>query len=154
METTATISPTSELYPLPSDYLSFRNVTALTDPRRQLDAVVPEYLESNYPNREAGYPAFFAIEGDSIRVAPTTPNDIELRYYAKLDLATDTTNWLLTKNPDIYLFGSLTQAAAYLSDDAVAKWGALYETAIAALETDNKIALYAKGGARLKGPTP
>lgn len=154
MEATATISPSSELYPLPSDYLSFRNVTALTDPRRALEAVTPEYLDSNYPMREAGYPAFFAIEGSSVRLAPTTPNDIELRYYRKLDLATDDTNWLLTKNPDVYLFGCLTQAAVYLADEQISKFGALYEAAIAALETDSKLSKMAKGGARLKGPTP
>jgi hypothetical protein len=43
----------------------------------------------------------------------------------------NTTNWLLTSNPDIYLYGALLQAAPYLQDDArIQTWATLYERAL------------------------
>jgi hypothetical protein len=60
-----------------------------------------------------------------------------LIYYAKLSkLSTsNTTNWLLTKAPDVYLYGSLLQAAPYLQDDArIQVWAGLYKTGIEELQ--------------------
>ena len=43
---------------------------------------------------------------------------LTLRYYKRLDIATDTTNELLTSDPDIYLYSSLLAATLYLKNDA------------------------------------
>jgi len=59
-----------------------------------------------------------------------------LIYYGKLSkLSTsNTTNWLLTLSPDVYLYGSLLQAAPYLQDDArIQVWAGLYQRGIEAL---------------------
>lgn len=41
-----------------------------------------------------------------------------------------TTNWLLTANPDVYLYASLFEAAGYLNDEArAAAWATAYESA-------------------------
>jgi hypothetical protein len=61
-----------------------------------------------------------------------------LTYYAKLAKLSNsvTTNWLLTSSPDVYLYGSLLQAAPYLQDDArIQVWATLYERALNDLQT-------------------
>jgi hypothetical protein len=56
-------------------------------------------------------------------------------YYKALPaLSANSTNWLLTAHPDVYLYGSLMQAAPYLkNDERLAVWGSLYTASIADL---------------------
>jgi len=61
---------------------------------------------------------------------------LEMAYYKFAPLATAArgVNWLLTKYPNIYLYGSLMQAAAYIDDkDTVAQWAAGLTAALAKL---------------------
>jgi hypothetical protein len=53
------------------------------------------------------------------------------RYKKKYDIANDTTNWLLTNHPDVYLFGALVEASPFIKDDArTAFWQARYDLAV------------------------
>lgn len=46
-----------------------------------------------------------------------------LRYRKKMDIASDSTNWLLTNFPNAYLYAALVEAATFASDDdAAVKW--------------------------------
>ena len=51
--------------------------------------------------------------------APTADVDLLLTYYAKIPALSDTitTNWLLTKSPDLYLYSALLEATPYLKND-------------------------------------
>ncbi len=50
--------------------------------------------------------------------APADSLEIEMVYYSKLPaLSTNSTNWLLAKAPDVYLYGALSHAAPFLMDD-------------------------------------
>ena len=67
---------------------------------------------------------------------PDSTYAYEIDYYAKLAKlsVSNTTNWLLTMSPDVYLYGSLLQAAPYLQDDArIQVWAGLYQRGIEAL---------------------
>lgn len=45
--------------------------------------------------------------------------------------AVTTTNWMLTNNPDVYLYGSLLEAQPYLMDDArIATWTQIFTTVV------------------------
>lgn len=60
--------------------------------------------------------------------APAAAVTYNLRYYAKIPAlsASNATNWLLTKSPDVYLYSACLQAAPYLkNDERVATWGAI-----------------------------
>jgi hypothetical protein len=62
-------------------------------------------------------------------------------FYSKIPALSDsnTTNWLLTASPDIYLYGSLMQSAPYLrDDDRVGIWASLYQKAIDDLNISNE----------------
>jgi hypothetical protein len=106
--------------------LIFQTIDALDDLSRTL----------SYPSR----PKYFGIVGGQIRVVstPDTTYTTELIYYSKLSKLSSTvsTNWLLSASPDIYLYGSLLQAAPYLQDDArIPMWSNLYDRALTDLQT-------------------
>lgn len=56
-----------------------------------------------------------------------SPITVELMYFGKIPALSDsnTTNWLLTKSPDLYLYATLMQAEPYLkNDERLAVWSA------------------------------
>lgn len=85
----------------------------------------------------SGPPRYVTLVGDNFLFAPIPDSDTSytgtLIYDAALAplTATQTTNWVLTNHPDVYLFGSLYQAAPYLKDDErVPTWEGRYRAAL------------------------
>ena len=94
---------------------------------------------------DTGVPRYGAIIDTAIRLAPApdTTYTLDFSYWRTVDSlsATNTTNWLLTDHPDIYLYGTLIQSAPYLKDDnRVSIWQSLYEKNLESLHsmTQNK----------------
>jgi hypothetical protein len=83
---------------------------------------------------------------------PSEDTDIELLYYQKIpDLASNTTNWLLSDAPDVYLYGSLLHSAPYLAEDArVAVWAQMYSAAVQNVNNASEQARYSGSGMTLK----
>jgi len=83
---------------------------------------------------------------------PVEDTDFELLYYQKIpDLATNSTNWLLTDAPDVYLYGALLHSAPYLAEDArVAVWSQMYAAAVQNVNTSSEKARYSGSGMTLK----
>lgn len=53
---------------------------------------------------------------------------IRFHYLKKWDIATDSTNWLLTNYPDVYLYGALVECSLHMVDDKrVPVWKALFD---------------------------
>jgi len=134
----ATIS--DEYNALPSDYLEAKSFKLTgTNPISPLvfqTINAMDDLQVTYTS--SGQPKYFCVIGGQIRVLPVPDTSYvsELIYYAKLSKLSDsnTTNWLLTLSPDVYLYGSLLQAAPYLQDDArIQVWAGLYQKGIEAL---------------------
>lgn len=70
---------------------------------------------------------------DEIEFNTTVSADhtVKMHYIQKLDLATDSTNWVLTNFPDAYLYGSLAEAELFLLNDArVPIWKTLFSEAL------------------------
>src|SRR5687768_2762501 len=137
---------------LPTDYLEFRRVTALTSPRRTLDLVSPNYRDDMYPYRHSGYPSVFSIDGDGILVLPATTSGIELEYFAKIAALTEAnpTNWVLEQFPNIYLYGSMKHAAIFIGDEGrTQQMGSLFNGLLDALVTSERAALWSRGNARV-----
>lgn len=101
-----------------------------------------------------GKPRAYAILDQSIEVFPTPDGDysLEMVYYETLpDLATNSTNWLLTNYPDAYLYGSLLHSAPYLQEDnRTTIWTALYQSAVSAINLDAERAKTGGSGRRMK----
>ena len=120
METTTTITPDSNgQATIPTDYLEFRQVTSTDNPRRNLNLIAPSFAEERYGYRESDLPDSFAIIGTKIHLYPVSTTEIELTYYAKVPALSDsnTSNWLLTAYPNIYLDGSLYHASRWLRNN-------------------------------------
>lgn len=106
--------------------LVFQTIDALDDLARQYSA--------------ASRPKYFGIVGGQIRLVPVpdATYTTELVYFAKLTKlsASVASNFLLASSPDIYLYGSLLQAAPYLQDDArIPVWSSLYDKALNDVQT-------------------
>ena len=96
------------------------------------------------------------LVGATLELAPVpdAAYALKLYYYQKaLPLSAErTTNWLLTNFPNLYLFGSLVAAEAYLGTDPRLKlWGELYENLLAKLSAATERGQY--GGAALSVKT-
>ncbi len=92
-------------------------------------------LYTDYPNASTqGQPkGFFNLAGKlEIAPVPDAVYQVQLYYYQKIPaLVTYSANWLLTHYPQVYLFGSLVAAEAFLgSDPRISTWGNLYDNAI------------------------
>jgi len=122
---------------VPSDFLETKSLKLTsTNPQTPLQFLSIDALDNEASNYTAsGKPRFFGVVGGQFRIVPTpdATYTTELTYYAKLTKLSSSvaTNWLLTANPDIYLYGALLQAAPYLQDDArIQTWATLYERAL------------------------
>lgn len=140
---------------VPSDFLETKSLKLTsTNPQTPLEFLSIDALDQKAAEYTAsGKPRFFGVVGGQLRIVPTPDSTYttELTYYAKLSKlsSTNTSNWLLSSSPDIYLYGSLLQAAPYLQDDArIQTWATLYERALNDLQTaDDRSA--SSGGALL-----
>ena len=129
METRATLTVNTlatdpEFLDLPTDFQTVRMVRLPDEtgkPRLQFltQTQMDDYRYSI--DNVTGTPTSFTITGDQIELAPT-PNedmDVEVLYRANIPaLASNSTNWLLTLAPDLYLYGTLLEAMPYIQNDA------------------------------------
>lgn len=138
--TTASVS--SEFTALPTDFLDVRALR-ITD-GTNIYELLPESPETISQwkswNNATAIPQFYTIQGAEFQVYPS-PNatfTATLIYRQKVPALTvsNTSNWVLVKAPDLYLYGALLQAAPYLRDpEALASWTALFEQALSELIT-------------------
>lgn len=135
----ATTEP--EFVSLPSDFQSMRRIrlsSATNKPHLDYKSQVQlDELRRNN-NNAAGTPRYFTIFGSEIEFAPTPSSNetIEMVYRANLPAlsADNSTNWLITLAPDIYLYGTLLESAAYMQqDERVSLWTAGFAQALDAL---------------------
>lgn len=110
METTASVTVTSESGTLPTDFLAPISVYSAADAERELDYITPADYKRFFPAGQSTNAEFYTIKGSTI----VTSDSVSMLYYAKIAALSDsaTTNWLLTKYPNIYLTGALYQIYA------------------------------------------
>jgi len=102
----------------------------------------------------SGRPQYYCHADGQFQLYPTpdAQYDIELLYYQKVpDLASNSTNWLLTSDPDVYLYGTLMHSAPYLQEDSRAMvWASLYSAAVQRLNESSERSRYSGSGLTLK----
>src|SRR5262249_30980991 len=135
METRVTATLTSQYTALPADFLGMKNFQINTNPVTRLAAATADFLDGAVVGSATGKPLFYAVIGSAVQLAPSpdTSYTAEMVYWAKIPAlsGTNPTNWLLTKNPDAYLFGTLVEGAGYTSNDAdMGKWQLRLDAAI------------------------
>ena len=108
---------------LPADALELVYAQVAGEDDEPLEQITPQQLTMlrRTRTRDAANPRFFAIIGRKIAVTPTpTSGSLDIDYYQRIPALTDsnTTNWLLTDAPHMYLYTSLLHATPFLMDDA------------------------------------
>lgn len=160
METRTTLTCVADgtlnarLVALPTDMLEMRRLTVMTsDPVRVLEYKAPDQITAdNSWINATGEPDSFTVIGGYIELnaTPDSNYSLELVYRQKIPslTTTSTTNWLLTANPNAYLFGSLLQAMPYIQDDArLPVWQKMYSDAVS---TINSVDWYSGSGLRVR----
>lgn len=135
MEVRLSGTAVSDATPLPAD---FGSMVSISTGSGNLEAVGSVEL-AGYPSI-TGSPRAYGIVNNSLFFAPRNPSTpYTLVYRRRIPALTDAapTNWLLTLAPDLYLYGALLQAEAFLSEDSrVALWKAAFDEALSELQTD------------------
>lgn len=118
---TASLTGGDAFVSLPTDLRSIRNVTLGTNPTEVLEYYTPSALDTRYGGSVSGRPRAYTVFGTEIKFAPTpdTAYTAEIIYGEGVDELSDsnTSNTILTRHPDAYLYGSLAAASVYLMDD-------------------------------------
>lgn len=157
MEVVASLVPTSGVCALPADYLEYTRVSENTSYKRTLSYVTLDQAERDYPDGAAGLAEKFTIIGTNLYTYPLAQNNINLVYYQAIPALSDTntTNWLLTKSPGVYLRASLMQAADYTKNDAeLVKQSQLAASLVAGLNRADMMGKYHRAGVWIRTPTP
>jgi hypothetical protein len=152
MEDRVTAAVSTPFVALPAGFLAMRNFQLNTDPVTSLDLVSPELIDRVAAGSQSGRPRMYAVVKDEVQLAPAPDGayTAEMVYWKRFDALSPTTsvNWLLSNAPDVYLFGALAEAAAYLADDEhYGSWDARYQLGIRRLQD-------ADDGGKWSGSTP
>jgi len=142
---------------LPEDFLEAKALVNQTSPVAVLAPYTASalYTQVNFP-AQVGAPAGFTYVNTSLELAPVPDGAyaLKLYYYQKVTplSASNSSNWLLAHFPNLYLFGSLVAAEAYLgSDPRLQVWNDLYNGLLQKLADSNERGQY--GGAPLSVKT-
>lgn len=153
--TTLSTVANTQTVTLPSDFLEIENISLTsTNPPGGLSVVTPEIMDRKYPaGYQSGQPVVYALLGDTIQFGPTPDGvyTVSLDYYQRLNIATSTTNWLLTNHPGVYLNACLVEGCAYLMDaDKAQAYDARYRAAVDMLQTTDDSALRSGSAMRVR----
>lgn len=154
METVDSLTPSSNVCTLPSDYLAYKRVVEEASTRRALEYITEDAADLLYADRASGLSNHFMLVGSSLTALPLSSNDIELTYYARVPAltASATTNWLLTKHPGIYLRASLFMAAEFIKDtEEMLKQGSMLAGLVRAFNAFDQSAKFGNAGITLTG---
>ena len=126
--------------PLPAGFLQMKSIYLQTSPIRQLSPVTPEIYNATFLSAGAGRPRAYDLEGDCIRFGPVpdATYGAAMLFYRKFAALSGGVNWLFANKPDVYLFGSLLEAAIYFgADEDIAKFFGLYCGAVEGLQSQD-----------------
>jgi len=137
-----------EYVSLPTDFLQHYSLELdAASAQPPMDYIGPQEAKVlKAQNRTASTTYYYTVIDGAFEIIPAPGSDLDLRmvYYAKIPALSDsnTTNWLLTKSPDLYLYSALLEAAPYLKDDdRVQLWAAARQQVIDAMNLESERAM-------------
>ena len=123
---TYTTTDTDRKVSMPSDFVEMRVVEV-----KKTSEADEEYREVRYVALDqfagkvcetAGVPYHYTVKSNELEMDRLASESLQVRmiYIGQWDIATDSTNWLLTNYPDCYLYGACYHGALYRRDANVA----------------------------------
>lgn len=139
METIETLDNSAGSCTLPDGFLALKSIYEDRALKGQLEQTSSEDFYRKYTGSSSGNASFYIIEGDKIKLGPSGTSDIRIVYYKKFDPVADSTTWLLTNAPHVYVYGALIEAAPFLrNDERIQVWYGLFRSLINALNSADK----------------
>ena len=142
----STITIDSETESIPTGFLQVRDFYILSGSTKYpLRYMTPSQMDQTKGTSTTGIPQAYTILGDTFRFMPKPDATYTgyVNYYKKFTALSDsnTTNFILTNHPAIYLYGSLFHAANFLggyNPQQVQTWQQMYATALERLELNDR----------------
>ena len=149
----------AETVALPTGFLQIRDMYIVDGGTKYaLNYITPAQMDQIKGSSTSGQPSTFTIIGDNFRFAPTPASSYTatINYYKSFDALSDsnTTNYILTNHPAIYLYGSLYHAANFLGGVEPARlqqWQGMYSTALERLERNDREDQYGNAPLQQRG---
>lgn len=142
-ETTATASLATPTIAWPTDFGGVRQMRITsTTPNFPVLPVSPIQLYG-YDNSTTGRPVYFAQVSEKFEFwpPPDATYTLEISYFKGLPALTseNSTNWFLTRYPDVYLYGLLWHACETLQDwDRAARFKAEFGAGLEEVQNDDQ----------------
>lgn len=163
-DATLTTSSTTAFVALPTNFLEVRNLSFTSSPE-DITFVTMKQLKQIRAGQNSGRPTSYTLtssstSGGAKRIlfgpAPDGVHTFDLSFYEQVPTlnSTNTSNWLLTKAPGAYLYGSLSQALYFISDSGRrAEIQGAYENIMANIGTEDERAKAGGAGMRVTTDT-
>lgn len=157
MENRATAQLDSQYLARPTDWLETIRIHLTTSGTRNLQLLSGASMADKRQGIEnaTGEPKFYRHAERAFEVFPTPDGtyNVEILYYQKIPALSDTntSNWLLSEAPDVYLYGSLLHSSPYLAEDSrVGVWAQLYSAAVSKVNGAGDAASMSGSGLTMK----
>ena len=156
MEQIDTVTINAETVTVPTGFISVRSFYILSGNKYPLEYLTPSNLFETRGGSRTGRPRAYTIEADNeteqfrFGPSPDTSYTGYLSFYKAIAALSDsnTSNYILSTHPNIYLYGSLYHAANFLGGmdpDQKQNWLQMYIAALERCENNDKQDSY--GGA-------
>lgn len=150
-----TLTSGTDTYSLPANALTISKFVVTTGGvDYQLDQMSKTLLIRKFPYNTPTIPSAFAMDGNQliVRATPDGDYDYELSYYTAIpDLETNSTNWLLSRYPDVYLAGACLEGAHYVRNMRdVAYWESRFNQGIEEIKNLDKRDRWGGGSLRVR----
>jgi hypothetical protein len=142
----ATATSDGQFVALPPDWLEAINMM-IVGGQSPLRYITPDEADTIIKAQTFTSTRFYSMTTGIIELVPPAVDDItiDMVYYGKIPALSNanTTNWLLTKAPDVYLYGALTHAAPFLMDDQrMGVFSQIYLARVQSLQDESQKALH------------
>ena len=128
---TGTLTASTPTLALPSDYLEMYRFLLTGDQYTVLRYLAPNEL-SLHRKAGSGVPVFYTISDViELNMAPDSDYAYELSFWPQITALSDsnTTNWVITNYPDVYLSATLFHAFRFIQDNnSAGTWLSQYKT--------------------------
>ena len=156
-ERRSTASLDAQYSALPADYMSPIRLQITDAPTSEVAPISTAQMLQMRDDRadRVGRPTHYALTAGSIELFPTpdVAYEASLVYYGRIAAlsSTNTTNWLLTEAPEVYLYGALLHTAPYLKDDnRLPVWESFLKSGIDNLNLSSGEAKWGGSGLKIK----
>jgi hypothetical protein len=118
MDVTATLTITTGEADIPTTLQSVRSMRSLTSPFSEIVYEGIETLEERRPD-VAGSLKTYSMVGEKFVFWPPVTGSARLRYRRDIPVLSDsnTSNWILTEHPQLYVYGTLWEVHMFLKDE-------------------------------------